>query len=1109
VNFSYPFIRRPVGTTLLAIGLFLVGCVAYSFLPVASLPSFELPTVRVTASRPGADPAIMAASVAAPLERRLGEIAGVNEITSVSSLGSSSITIQFDLGRSIDGAGRDVQAALNAAATDLPGDLPTLPTFRKVNPAAFPIFILALTSPTIPAAEIYNIADTVVVQRLSQVEGVAEVNATGAEQPAVRVQFNPVALAAIGLSAEDVRNAIVNANAAGPLGVMDGDGHAVTLGSNSQLWDPRDFNPIVLKSANGSVVRLTDVASVRRGVRNNFSAAWFNRQPAVLLTVTRQANSNIIETVDHIKEVLDDLKNWIPADVHISVLSDRSQTIRASVRDMQITLGITIVLVMLVVLTFLRRLTPTIAAGITVPLSLAGTCALMWLAGFSIDNLSLMAIAVSVGFVVDDAIVMIENVFRNLEAGSSPLRATIEGAKQIGFTVISISISLVAAFIPLLFMGGIIGRVFREFSVTLAFAILVSTVVSISVTPMICAHFVRAPPSPDATRFDRLVEGVLRWMIRGYDLSLAVVLRHRALTLIVWVATIALTANLYYKVPKSDFPEDDTGLIFGSTEAATDVSYGTMRQLQLRAAEIVLADPAVAGIGSFIGTSGNSTVNQGRFFISLKPLSERKLPTGQVVERLRNELKAIPGFNVFMVATRDVRVGGRSSKSQYQFTLWSPEVDDLQHWMPIVLQRVRAIADEAGLTDITTDREQGGLQADVVIDRAAAARLCVAVQDIDNALNDAFAQRQISTYYTQRNQYRVVLEIDPTFQRDPTDLSRVYVQASGAPRPSATAASTASASTSALPGCAGTPVSSAPAAGSLTSGNATSPTNNTGVVSGAALNQVPLSAVAQFRKSSAPLVVNHQGQFPAATITYNLKPGVGIEEASAKVVQAVNDLHMPDTVHADFAGDVKAFAATVNAQPWLILAALIAVYIVLGVLYESLAHPLTIISTLPSAGLGALLALLISGTELTVIAFIGIILLIGIVKKNGIMMVDFALDGERERGLTPERAIHEACLERFRPILMTTMAALLGAVPLMLAVGPGAELRRPLGITIVGGLVVSQALTLYTTPVIYLLLDRLHRRLGGAAGHSFAAKAGRRTHRERSFALRGVEGGGE
>jgi len=1111
MNFSYPFIRRPVGTTLLAIGLFLIGCVAYSFLPVASLPSFELPTIRVSASRPGADPAIMAATVAAPLERRLGEIAGVSEITSVSSLGSSSITVQFDLGRSIDAAGRDVQAALNAAATDLPGDLPTLPTFRKVNPAAFPIFILAITSPTISAAEIYNIADTVVVQRLSQIDGVAEVVATGAEQPAVRVQLNPVALASLGLAMEDVRNAIVNANAAGPLGVFEGPGQAVTLGSNGQLWDPSDFHPIVVKSANGTVVRLTDIASVKRGVRNNFSAAWFNRQPAVLLTVTRQANSNIIETVDHLREVIDDLKNWIPADVHISVLSDRSQTIRASVRDMQITLGITAVLVMLVVLVFLRRTTPTIAAGITVPLSLAGTCALMWLAGFSIDNLSLMALAVSVGFVVDDAIVMIENVFRNLEAGSSPLRATIEGAKQIGFTVVSISVSLVAAFIPLLFMGGIIGRLFREFSVTLAFAILVSTVVTISVTPMICAHFVREPPSPDATRFDRLVEGVLRWMIQGYDYSLSVVLRHRALTLIVWVATLALTANLYYKVPKSDFPEDDTGLIFGSTEAATDVSYGTMRDLQLRAADIVLADPAVAGIGSFVGTSGNATVNQGRIFISLKPLAERKLATGLVVERLRNSLKAIPGFNVFMIPTRDVRVGGRSSKAQYQFTLWSPEVDDLQHWTPLVLQRVRSIANDAGLADVTTDREQGGLQADVEIDRAAAARLCVTVQDIDNALNDAFAQRQISTYYTQRNQYRVVLEIDPTFQRDPTDLDRVYVQASAAPRPStatATATSITSASTAA-PGCAGNVLSTAPASGSLTSGNSVSGSTNTGVVSGAALNQVPLSAVAHFHKSSAPLVVNHQGQFPAVTITYNLKPGVGIEEASAKLVQAVNELHMPDTMHAEFAGDVKAFAATVNAQPWLILAALIAVYIVLGVLYESLAHPLTIISTLPSAGLGALLALLMSRTELTVIAFIGIILLIGIVKKNGIMMVDFALDGERERGLSPERAIHEACLERFRPILMTTMAALLGAVPLVLAVGPGAELRRPLGITIIGGLVVSQALTLYTTPVIYLLLDRLHRLLGGSAGHSFAAKAGRRAHRERSFALRGVgEGGG-
>src|SRR6266566_1342894 len=775
MNFSYPFIRRPVGTTLLAIGLFLVGCVAYSFLPVASLPSFELPTVRVSASRPGADPAIMAATVAAPLERRLGEIAGVNEITSVSSLGSSSITIQFDLGRGIDGAARDVQAALNAAATDLPSDLPTLPTFRKVNPAAFPIFIVALTSPTIPAAEIYNIADTVVVQRLSQVEGVAEVVATGAEQPAVRVQFNPVALAAIGLSAEDVRNAIVNANAAGPLGVLDGPGQAVTLGSNGQLWDPRDFNPIVLKSANGTVVRLTDVASVRRGVRNNFSAAWFNRQPAVLLTVTRQANSNIIETVDHIKEVLDDLKNWIPADIHISILSDRTQTIRASVRDMQITLAITAVLVMLVVLVFLRRATPTLAAGITVPLSLAGTCALMWLAGFSIDNLSLMALAVSVGFVVDDAIVMIENVFRNLEAGSSPLRATIEGAKQIGFTVVSISVSLIAAFIPLLFMGGIVGRLFREFSVTLAFAIAVSTVVSLSVTPMICAHFVRAPPSPSATWLDRVVSAVLDRLIRSYAGTLRNVLRHRALTMLVMLLTVALTVVLYVKVPKGYFPQDDTGLVFGGTEASTDISFKAMSELQQRAAAIVEADPAVAAVASSVGASTfNPSLNQGRLFISLKPLAERKITTARVVDRLREKLAAVTGLKVFMVPSQDLRVGARQSKAQYQFTLWGTDVDELQSWMPKVLAAVRKLP---GLTDVSTDREQGGLQADVTIDRLAASRLCVQVQDIDNALNNAFAQRQISTIYTQRNQYRVVLEIDRQFQRDPTDLNHVFVKA--------------------------------------------------------------------------------------------------------------------------------------------------------------------------------------------------------------------------------------------------------------------------------------------------------------------------------------------
>ncbi len=1024
MNFSYPFIRRPVGTTLLAVGLFLVGLVAYAFLPVASLPTVDFPTIRVSASRPGADPATMAATVAAPLERRLGEIAGVTEITSVSALGNTNITVQFDLGRGIDRAARDVQAALNAALSDLPGDLPALPTFRKFNPAASPIIILALTSDTMPASALYDVADSVIAQRLSQVDGVADVTVSGAEQPAIRVRVNPVALASMGLSMDDVRTAIVNSNAAGPTGVFDGIQLARTIAINDQMRNPREYDPIVVKTANGTVVRLSAVASIQRGTRNTRSAAWFNKQPSVLLIITKQADANVIETVDRIKNLLPQLRRWIPASVTVSTLTDRTQTIRASVSDMQLTLLATVALVMMVVFAFLRRITPTIAAGITVPLSLAGTCAAMWLAGFSIDNISLMALAVSVGFVVDDAIVMIENMFRNLEKGHSPLRAAIEGARQIGFTVVSISISLIAAFIPLLFMGGIVGRLFREFSVTLAFAVAISTIVSISVTPMICAYFVKEPPGTDATKLDRLMESVLSRIIAFYAQTLTAVLRFRLLTIVVMIATVAFTAFLYVKVPKGFFPQDDTGLVFGSTEASTDISFPAMRDLQQRAVGIVLADPAVDGIGSSVGASGfNPSVNQGRMFINLKPLSERGMTTAQVVNRLRIKLSRLAGLRVFMVPAADIRVGGRSGKSQYQFTLWGSNIEELQQWTPRVVDRVRTIP---GLVDVTTDREQGGLQADVVIDRVSAARLGVDISDIDNALNNAFAQRQISTIFTQRNQYRVILEVDPVFQRDPSDLSRIYV----------------------------------PGVGST---------------------QVPLSSVARFEKSIAPLVVNHQGQFPSITITYNLKPDASIEQATNDIQQAVAEMRLPDSIRSNFAGDVRAFAQSAGAQPLLILAALVAVYIVLGVLYESLAHPLTIISTLPSAGLGALLALLITGSELTVIAFIGIILLIGIVKKNGIMLVDFALEGERQRGLSPEKAIFEACMERFRPILMTTMASLLGAVPFVIASGPGSELRRPLGITIIGGLLVSQVLTLYTTPVIYLMLDKLHRRLGGAS----------------------------
>jgi hydrophobe/amphiphile efflux-1 (HAE1) family protein len=1024
MSVSQIFVRRPIGTALLATGLFLVGLVAYLFLPVASLPNVDLATISVTASRPGADPGTMAATVAAPLERRLAEISGVTELTSVSSLGTTRITVQFDLSRDIDGAARDVQAALNAALSDLPSDLPTLPTFRKFNPSAAPILILALTSKTLLPSAIYDAADSVIAQRLSQVEGVADVTVAGSEQPALRVRVDPTRLAAMGVALEDVRTAIVNANAMGPLGAFDGDARNVTIAGNSQLDEPQDYNPVVVKTVNGTVIRIADIATVRPGVRNNRAAGWYNKDPSVLLIITKQGDANVIDTVDRIYALLPQLKQWVPAGLDIAVLADRTQTIRASVRDMQLTLAATAVLVMLVVFVFLRRAGATAAAGVTVPLALAGTCAAMWAAGFSINNLSLMALAVSVGFVVDDAIVMIENVFRNLERGHAPLRATLVGARQIGFTVISISVSLVAAFIPLLLMGGIVGRFFREFSVTLAFAIAVSTVVSLTVTPVICAYFVRRPPSRDATRLDRAVHGLLSRMLDFYDRSLEAVLAHRALTLFVFVATIALTVGLYIRTPKGYFPQDDTGLIFAATEASPDISFDAMKALQLQAMDVVLADPAVQGLGSSVGASFfNASVNRGRMFISLKPLGERgNVPTQAVVARLRTQLNRIPGIRVFMVPAQDVRTGGRQSSSQYQFTLWSADIEALQASVPRALERVKRLP---GIVDVTTDRDQGGLQANVVIDRAAAARFGVRIQDIDSALNDAFSQRQISTIYGPRNQYHVIIEVAQKDQRDPNDLARIYVAGRG----------------------------------------------NT---------QVPLSAVAHVERGLAPLVVNHQGQFPAVTITYNLAPGTTIETGSAAIEEAVRALHLPDSIHADFAGDVRTFRQSVGAEPVLLLAALIAVYIVLGVLYESLAHPLTIISTLPSAGLGALLALNLFGSELTVIAFIGIILLIGIVKKNGIMMVDFALDGERRRGLTPRQAIHEACMERFRPILMTTLAAMLGALPLVVATGPGSELRRPLGITIIGGLLVSQALTLYTTPVIYLLLDRLHRKWGGA-----------------------------
>ncbi|WP_044588098.1 efflux RND transporter permease subunit [Bradyrhizobium sp. LTSPM299] len=1012
ISISEPFIRRPVGTTLLAIGLFLIGIVAYEFLPVSSVPNVDFPMIRVSASRPGADPSVMAATVAAPLERKLGEIAGIDQITSTSSLGSTSIQVQFSIGRDIDHAARDVQAAINASLADLPSDLPSLPRFHKSNPAAAPVFVLALTSKTISTSAMYDVADTVLAQRISQVPGVGEVTVSGADQPAVRIALNPVALANAGIATDDVRTAIVNANPLGPVGIFNGVRQSETLSINKQMRTAAEFRDIVIKSLNGNFVRLSDVAEVEDSVRNARSIAWFNKQPAVLIQITKQGDANVIDTVDRVRAMLPELKQWIPAGVEISTLVDRTSTIRASVQDMQLTLLATVVLVMVVVFVFLRRLVPTIAAGVSVPLALAGTCAGMWLAGFSIDNLSLMALAISVGFVVDDAIVMIENMYRNLEQGMAPFPAALEGAKQIGFTVLSISLSLIAAFTPLVFMDGIVGRLLREFSLTLTFAIVVSTVVSLTITPMICAHYIKEATSDHATWYDRVIEGTLSRTVAFYASTLRVVLGYPFLTLLVFFATIALTVTLYIKTPKGYFPTDDSGFVIGSTRASADISFQAMLGLQQRLADIVMADPAVAGIGSSVG---GGTTNRGTMFISLKPPEERAgLSTALVIDRLRRNLSMVPGIRLFMFAAQDIRTGGRQSDSDYQYTLSSTDLDLLQKWAPLVSKRMETVE---GITDVSSDRDPGGLQLNLVIDRKTASSLGVRVQDIDNALNNAFSQRQISIIYTQRNQYMVVLEIDPRFQSDPSNLERIFV-------------------------------------------------------AGANDVQVPLSAVVHAQRGLSALAVYHSGGFPSTTVSFNLLPDVPLEIATTNIQQAVNELHMPEGIRGSFDGNAGDFNKTSGRQPLLILGALIAMYIVLGVLYESLAHPITIISTLPSAGLGALLALQLTNTPLTVIAFIGIILLIGIVKKNGIMMVDFALEAERHQGLSSREAIFEACQARFRPILMTTMAALFAGIPLVIATGPGTELRRPLGITIIGGLFVSQILTLYTTPVIYLLIDR-------------------------------------
>ncbi|HEY7096046.1 MAG TPA: multidrug efflux RND transporter permease subunit [Terriglobales bacterium] len=1013
MSISAPFIRRPVGTSLLAAALLMAGALAFNFLPVAPLPQVEFPVIQVSAGLPGASPETMASAVATPLERQFGRIAGVTQMTSTSQLGSTSVVLQFDLNRNIDAAARDVQAAINAARGQLPTNLPNNPSYRKVNPADAPVMIVALTSDTIPLPNIYDAADSVLSQKLAQVSGVGQVFVGGGARPAVRAELNPTLLNKLGVGLDTVRTALGSANANRPKGQVSDAINSWTITANDQIFKADQYEKVIVSSNNGAPVRLADVADVQDSVEDIRTLGLANGKPAVLIIIFRQPGANIIDTVDRIRAALPQLQSSISPAIGVDIVLDRTATIRASVQDIEHTLVLSIVLVVLVVFVFLRTLRATLIPSIAVPLSLIGTFAVMYLLGYSVDNLSLMALAISTGFVVDDAIVVLENITRYLEQGMGPVQAAFRGAREIGFTVLSMSTSLVAVFIPILLMGGIVGRLFREFAVTLSVAIAVSLVVSLTTTPMLCAKFLRPLREERHGRLYRTSEKVFDWILSGYRHSLGWVLRWQALMLLVTLATAGLSVYMYVQVPKGFFPQQDTGRMAGSVQASQDISFEAMSAKMRQYVRIVGQDPSILSVTGFAG--GNTTANSGRMFIMLKPLQERKVSADQVINRLRSKLAVVPGATLFLQSAQDLTIGGRQSQAQYQYTLQGENLDELNQWAPKLLQKMRTMPN---LRDVNSDQQNKGLESAIEIDRDTASRLGITPQAIDNALYDAFGQRQVSTMYRQLNQYHVVMEVEPRFSKTPDALQGVYVRSS-----------------------AGVPV--------------------------------PLAAFAHFSPGNTALAVNHQGQFPSVTLSFNLGPNVSLSEATVEIENAERAMGFPGTIHASFQGTAAAFQDSLKSQPLLILAALVTVYIVLGVLYESYIHPITILSTLPSAGVGALLALKLTGNELNVIGLIGIILLIGIVKKNAIMMIDFALDVERREGKSSTDSIYEACLLRFRPIMMTTMAAMLGALPLALGTGTGSELRRPLGITIVGGLIVSQALTLFTTPVIYIYLDRV------------------------------------